>query len=702
MKKKILFIIFILVAVAISIYYSYPLNISLTSVSQLLIDKPYVIIAILFAIFLQFIGHWIRAVKQKMILEQIRPVKVIEILKGQTIGSLFNSILPFRLGELFRAHYVAKGVSISRSAVFATILFERLLDAIIMIILGFIMLFTINKNSMSLLNVIILLIILSVLLGFVLYSARSQKKWLLEFVYHVSSLFNQTIQNRIRFTCWSAIYSLKNTITRKIFPRYFAITCAMWVSYLSSTLILIIFLFGSLLNPSQQIIAAISAYFGVSIPSGPAYLGSFQKVFSSISTVSSDLLHTNNITLVLWVLLIIPTAILGIYFIFRPQKIYAKKDINVISALKNKLYRDIDITNDFAQFLDAYFRGSQINRILTAEELANNFQVIKTFTGGSNALTLLAWQNERMVVKKITLKQFEDKLISQYNWLKERENLPEIAKIVAEYSDNSDYYAIDVEYKDTYIPYFDIIHSSSSKISCRILMDVCNFVDKKIYTPVTILDKEVGSNLLNKYIESKIVGKITDASITNIPISNLLAYKTIIINGQKYNNFNSVIDAITSNKQAMSDLASIHESPIHGDLTVDNIIVNPADNKYVILDPNNENVISDPVVDYGKLMQSVHSGYEFLRSLSSCTIIENSIGFEEIKSVQYNRLYNELVNYLKEKLPPERYKTIVFHEAVHYCRMLPYRVNINPDTAAAFYCIAIRLFNEFLEQYKNE
>jgi hypothetical protein len=34
-----------------------------------------------------------------------------------------------------------------------------------------------------------------------------------------------------------------------------------------------------------------------------------------------------------------------------------------------------------------------------------------------------------MIVKKITLKQFETKLSSQYKWLKERENIPEITDI---------------------------------------------------------------------------------------------------------------------------------------------------------------------------------------------------------------------------------------------------------------------------------
>jgi hypothetical protein len=306
-----------------------------------------------------------------------------------------------------------------------------------------------------------------------------------------------------------------------------------------------------------------------------------------------------------------------------------------------------------------------------------------------------------MIVKKITLKQFETKLSSQYKWLKERENIPEITKVLREYTDNQKYYALDIEYRDEYVPFFDIIHSSSSKNNSKILIDVCKLVNKKIYTPISVLDSESGRKLVNDYVKSKVIGKITDSAIVNLPISNLMNYESMIINDHKYKNFNSIIEEILSNDKAINDLSTILESPIHGDLTIDNIIVNPKDNSFILLDPNNENTISDAVVDYGKLMQSIHSGYEFLRSLHSCSIDDNKVKFKEIKSAQYEKLHKELVNYLQSSLGPERYRTILFHEAVHYCRMLTYRVNINPETAAAFYCIAIRLFNEYMEQYKK-
>ncbi len=698
MKFRIILSLIALAGIALAIYYSTQSGLNFSGIERLF-ENGYLFIGVIaLAVLLQLIGHWLRASKHKIFLEQIRPVRTSTIFRGQVIGSLFNFILPFRLGELVRAHYVARGVSISRSAVFATILFERLVDGLFLIIMGGVVLFFINPANSSLLHILLLLTGLSILLAFLLYSARSQKTWLLRFIYHFSSVFNPAIRDQIRMIAWSVIYMLKNTITLRVMPRYLGLTIIMWSFYLASVFIFILLLLGQY-PITTQVVSSVAAYLGVSIPSGPAYLGSFQSIFSSVSLMPSEFLRENSITLLLWLLLVAPIALVGIVFLLSPdKKISSEKNDDLLSALRNKLYRDVDITKEFALFLDAYFQGDKINRILTTEEVTNNFQVIKTFKGGSKALTLLAWHNERMVVKKITLKQYEEKLTEQYRWLKEREHYPEITKALGEYKDHPDYYALDIEYRDEYIPFFEYIHSSSAKENAQVLQSVYNFVTNKIYKPAKKLKN--GQALLNRYIETKIIGKVTDAASQNLSISNLLAYKSIIVNGQTIDNFDTVIKKIIANPQAMKDLSSIVESPIHGDLTVDNIIVNPKDKKFIILDPNNENAISDPVVDFGKLMQSVHSGYEFLCSLTNCSVSDNAVNFEESRSLQYDKLHSELTSILRDNLTTSRYNTILFHEAVHYCRMLTYRTDINPRTAAVFYVIAVRLFNEFLEQYQ--
>lgn len=645
------------------------------------------------AVVLQMAGHWLRAVKHRYLLGQIRPIRTADVFKGQMIGLLFNTVLPLRLGEIVRAHYIGKQVSISRSAVFATIVFERWLDTVILTAIGIVLL-ACMPDLEKLAYVTVTMAVVAIAIGYGLYAVNTQQGWLLRGFHWFSALFNKRLRDRLRLMAWSGIYCLNSVLTRVRMSRYVALSLAMWLFYGLSTFCLIAGLL-PLIPGSQQILAAVAAYFGVSMPSGPAYLGSFQEVFASISNLPGPLVSFG-----LWFLLIVPTSILGFVFLLQRQKVSVNKKVSVLDVLKNKLYRDADITREFAQFLDAYFRGDRINHILNSQELTNSFQVIKTFKGGSNALTLLVWQDDQMVVKKITLKQYETKLRAQYLWLKKYQKLKRITKVLREDRTHADHYAIDIEYREEFIPFFDVIHSSSVAESSALLLKVCDYVDSHIHQPQKPLKN--ARKVLQDYIQTKVIGKMTDAANANLDIAHLLGYETLTVNGRELVNFHTVLEQIKNHPQAMADLQDVVSCPIQGDLTVDNIIVNPATGDYLIIDPNDENAISDPIVEYSKLTQSLRSGYEFLYYLPACTVKDNIVTFEERRSVQYSRLNKILDSHLRAKLTPGRYRALVFHEAVHYCRMLTYRTTINPRTAAAFYTVAVRLFNDFLLQYEDK
>jgi hypothetical protein len=79
----------------------------------------------------------------------------------------------------------------------------------------------------------------------------------------------------------------------------------------------------------------------------------------------------------------------------------------------------------------------------------------------------------------------------------------------------------------------------------------------------------------------------------------------------------------------------------------------------------------------------------------------NTIQFIEKRSHQYGLLFSHLSQKMIRELPPHRHRALLFHEAVHYCRMLTYRVTLNPTTAPVFYGIATRLFAAFMDQYST-
>jgi hypothetical protein len=262
---------------------------------------------------------------------------------------------------------------------------------------------------------------------------------------------------------------------------------------------------------------------------------------------------------------------------------------------------------------------------------------------------------------------------------------------------DSQFYALDIELCDGYIPYFEYIHSRELEKSKRLLQQVVYFMHKSIYQelrPVTC------PNQLDKYIQTKIYGKVQECLAIFPHLSFLVTQPTLVVNGVVYDNFEIILNKIMSDQSIMTDLATYRETSLHGDLTVDNLLAR--DDDFMLIDPNDENHIADPIVDYAKLYQSFHSGYEFLCIIKETTVVDNTVQFEESISSKYTALFAHLQTLLGEILLQRDYKLIMFHEAVHYFRMLPYRARINADTFPAFYAVAVRLLNEFYLQYGQD
>lgn len=86
--------------------------------------------ALAFGVALFGIDILLRAARWRTILAFRTPVSAGMSLQALLAGYAVNSILPARLGEVFRAHYLGRRAGVSRSSALASIVVERLLDLI--------------------------------------------------------------------------------------------------------------------------------------------------------------------------------------------------------------------------------------------------------------------------------------------------------------------------------------------------------------------------------------------------------------------------------------------------------------------------------------------------------------------------------------------------------------------------------------------
>ena len=88
------------------------------------------LIYVLLIIVVVFLNNVIRALRWRLLLYPIKKVDPVSCFTSLQIGYTANTILPAHLGEFIRAYLIGKKNNIPSSAVFATIVTERIIDII--------------------------------------------------------------------------------------------------------------------------------------------------------------------------------------------------------------------------------------------------------------------------------------------------------------------------------------------------------------------------------------------------------------------------------------------------------------------------------------------------------------------------------------------------------------------------------------------
>ena len=82
------------------------------------------------AVLVNLISVLFRTLRWQVLLRHMRIIKVRRLFPIVAVGYMANNLLPMRLGELVRSYYVGEREEISKTSALATILVERVLDAL--------------------------------------------------------------------------------------------------------------------------------------------------------------------------------------------------------------------------------------------------------------------------------------------------------------------------------------------------------------------------------------------------------------------------------------------------------------------------------------------------------------------------------------------------------------------------------------------
>ena len=631
------------------------------------------IIFLIVAIITLSLAHFIKILRWRLFIEIYEEPRNRNLIQALSLGYLINLFFPFRvIGDFFRAIYSGRKMKNNYSLSFSTVIVDRILDIITVGILFYIFyVFSIyNKQIEKSFRFYMLFSVLIISLIILFYFL---KRYIKIISLKVASLFNTNIELNILKFMWALIWNFKDIFLKINKFKILIITTLMWLLYTFSYYLFSLFLLSQNYN-----FRLVDIFF---------------LLFSKDIFGTDFLLIEKKVSMFFYIYMITPIIIMLLISKFFMIKTYSKKNHREVEDYFN-LFPNQD-NKEKLEFLRKYFLDKDKSYIDNYLKINQKITIIRDFSAGSNATTMLCMKKDEIFYRKYSFEDIE-KLYEQVEWIIENKKrklpLPEIIR--KEKTNNYCYY--DMLYKPTSIPLFEYIHSTPFEETWEMIENILKKLEEVLYTNKL---RKADAESINKYIDLKVRDNITKIYDSKI-LKKLLRYDEVIINGKSYKNLSYYLKYL-SKEYLYNIFKDDIYSDIHGDLTIENIIcnLNTMEEKYYIIDPNSENINNSANLDYAKILQSIHGGYEFMMRTYDISVEENQINFLFIKSQAYSYLYKKLNEYMNSKFEKEKIRSIYFHEIVHWLRLMPYKLKKDGKRALIFYSGLLMVLNDVIEKY---
>lgn len=315
--------------------------------------------------------------------------------------------------------------------------------------------------------------------------------------------------------------------------------------------------------------------------------------------------------------------------------------------------------------------------------------------GGSLSGTFLCQDGDETFIRKQVSLRYNHEYGFQrwYSQLKRLQRYNRIhpslfPKVLRAGRDNYDAY-FDLEYFPDSVTLFDYITNGS-------YVDIENTFERLMVAMNSLHSTSLSSSkdLVNIYAYDQVLYPITCCILKETALRPCIS--TIILNGITVPGFCAVLPSFN---RLLSDyytaLNNWSETFSHGNLTLENILIQPDTGRIMFIDPYEENVIDSKICDYSQILQSSNSRYELLNSLTP-SVNGNRVDIDIPFNTGLSQFNDLFMNHLKST-----YKNITIirlFEISQFIRMLPFKMAIDQDKMVLFYAWASVLFQNLREE----
>lgn len=630
------------------------------------------------AISLICIAHIVRTLRWELFVKTYEKPNTKNLLQSLSIGYFINSFIPFKAGDLVRAWISGRKMKNGRGVALATVIVDRYLDILVVGIL-FAIFSAFNLDSADSVWFYMFLAVGVLAVTLLVYILRGYVKKILK---NIAGIFNARIEIRLLRFFWSLIWSFKDIFKKISKTQLLLETLGMWILYLTSY-----YCFAAFLSHQGSNMNWLDVFYML-FTKNSIHVGSLGAI-----TVTQGMLNTQMI----WtgIYLFAPIVILFVISLCLKSKNDGSVDseesyLNLIPQLDEDEQRN---------FLETYFSNERREYIESYLKINQNILIIRDYSAGSNATTMLCMNNGKNFFRKYAFGADVDKLYQQIEWLQRFKDIIPLPDIMQyQKQDNFCYY--DMPYDSQAVGLFDYAHSMPKENAWKFIKKATECLENSLYK---VNQRPADKATIDEYIKSK-VNKNLDKIMNAKYLKRLMEYDEIIINGRSFHNLPYYLPYL-SEEHLYDIFKNDTYSEIHGDLTIENIICTrnaDGEDDFYIIDPNTGNVHDSSNLDYGKLLQSIHGGYEFLMATKNVSIERNRINFVFTKSEAYTYLYDMLDKYMREHFAKERVKSIYYHEIIHWLRLMPYKIEKNGKRVLLFYAGMLMVMNDVINNFEEE
>lgn len=633
---------------------------------------------LIIAIVLVCLAHFIRTLRWELFVKTYEKPNTKNLLQSLSIGYFINSFIPFKAGDLVRAWISGRKMKNGRGFALATVIVDRYLDILVVGIL-FAIFSAFNLDSADSVWFYMFLAVGVLAVTLLVYILRGYVKRILK---NIAGIFNAGIEIRLLRFFWSLIWSFKDIFKKISKTQLLLETLGMWILYLTSY-----YCFAAFLSHQGSNMNWLDVFYML-FTKNSIHVGSLGAI-----TVTQGMLNTQMI----WtgIYLFAPIVILFVISLCLKSKNDGSVDseesyLNLIPQLDEDERRN---------FLETYFSNERREYIESYLKINQNILIIRDYSAGSNATTMLCMNNGKNFFRKYAFGADGDKLYQQIEWLQRFKDIIPLPDIMQyQKQDNFCYY--DMPYDSQAVGLFDYAHSMPKENAWKFIKKATECLENSLYK---VNQRPADKATIDEYIKSK-VNKNLDKIMNAKYLKRLMEYDEIIINGRSFHNLPYYLPYL-SEEHLYDIFKNDTYSEIHGDLTIENIICTrnaDGDDDFYIIDPNTGNVHDSSNLDYGKLLQSIHGGYEFLMATKNVSIERNRINFVFTKSEAYTYLYDMLDKYMREHFEEERVKSIYYHEIIHWLRLMPYKIEKNGKRVLLFYAGMLMVMYDVVNNFEEE